>query len=107
MATLDLLWNVGVKVESEEARQIYADNGCILDPETNIVKIPAHLVEDALGSIPKTLRLCGRDPKKDWIMESNRPGFTNFGEAIQLIDPYTKELRKPTRQDVDNVTRVL
>ncbi len=106
LATLDLLWNVGVKVESEEAQQIFSDNGCILDPETDIVKIPAHLVEDALGSIPKTLRLCGRDPKKDYVCEGNRSGFTNFGEAIQLIDPYTKELRKPTRQDVDNVTRV-
>jgi len=104
-ATLDLLWNVGVKVESEEARQIYGDNGCTVDEETMIVKVPAYLVEDALISIPKTLRLCGRDPKKDWICEGNRPGFTNFGEAIQLIDPYTKELRKPVRQDVDNVTR--
>lgn len=106
LATLDLLWNVGVKVESEQAREIYADNGCVVDPETHVVKIPAYLVEDALNSIPKTFRACGRDPKKDWICESNRTGFVNFGEAVKMIDPYTKEIRKATREDVDAVTRV-
>lgn len=106
LATLDLLWNTGVKVESEIARQIYGDNGCVVDNETNIVKIPAHLVEDALISIPKTFRACGRDPEKDWICERNRTGFVNFGEAVQMIDPYTREIRKANRKDVDDVTRI-
>lgn len=106
LATLDLLWNTGVKVESELARQIYGDNGCVVDKETNMVKIPAHLVEDALISIPKTFRACGRDPEKDWVCEGNRTGFVNFGEAVQMIDPYTRELRKANRKDVDDVTRV-
>ncbi len=106
LATLDLLWNVGVKVESEEARQILSDSGCILDPVTNIVKIPAHLVEDALRSIPKTFRACGRDSKKDWICENNRPGFVNFGEAVQMIDPHTREIRKAVRKDVDDATKI-
>lgn len=106
LATLDLLWNTGVKVESEEARQIFGDNGANVNEETHIVKIPAYMVEDALRTIPKTFRACGRDPKKDWINENNRTGFVNFGEAVQMIDPYTRELRKATRKDVDEVTRV-
>lgn len=106
LATLDLLWYTGVKVESEEARQIYGDNGCLVDEETHIVKIPPHLVEDALNSIPKTFRACGRDPQKDWICEGNRTGFVNFGEAVQLIDPYTREIRKAKRKDVDDVARI-
>lgn len=105
-ATLDLLWHVGVKVESEQARQIYGDNGCIVDEETHIVKIPPHLVEDALTSIPKTFRACGRDPKNDWICEGNRPGFVNFGEAVQMIDPHTRQIRKATHKDVDDVARI-
>lgn len=105
-ATLDLLWNVGIKMESAKARQIYADNGCVVDEETHIVKIPAYLVEDALRSVPKTFRACGRDPKKDWICEGNRTGFVNFGEAVQLIDPYTRKIRKASREDVDNVAKI-
>jgi len=106
LASLDVLWNVGVKVESEEAREIFYSNGCVLDPETHIVKIPAHLVEDAIRSIPSTFRACGRDPKNDWINEGNRTGFVNFGEAVQLIDPYTRKMRKPTKKDCDDVARV-
>ena len=105
LATLDVLWNIGCKVESEEAIEIFYGAGCTIDKETHIVKIPAYLVEDALRSIPKTFRACGRNEKNDWLNEANRTGFVNFGEAIQLIDPYTYELRKPLRKDVDDVTR--
>lgn len=105
LATLDVLWNIGVKVESEEAREIFYSNGCTVNPETHMVKIPAHLVEDAIHTIPKTFRACGRNPENDWINEGNRTGFVNFGEAVRLIDPYTRELRKPLKKDVDDVTR--
>lgn len=105
-ATLDLLWNVGVKIESEQARQIYADNGCVVDEETQIVRIPPHLVEEALVSAPKTFRACGRNPENDWVCDSNRTGFVNFGEAVQMIDPVTRELRKPSQKDLDDVVRV-
>lgn len=105
LATLDVLWNIGCKVESEEAIEILYGAGCTIERDTHIVKIPAYLVEDALRSIPKTFRACGRNPKNDWLNEGNRTGFVNFGEAIQLIDPYTYELRKPLKKDVDDVTR--
>ncbi|MBP2644132.1 MAG: trimethylamine methyltransferase [Firmicutes bacterium] len=105
LATLDVLTNIGVKVDSEEAREIFYSNGCTLDRETNIVKIPAYLVEDALRSTPKTFRACGRNPENDWLNEGNRTGFVNFGEAVHMIDPYTHELRKPLKKDVDDVTR--
>lgn len=105
LATLDVLWNIGVKVESEQAREIFYSHGCTVNPETHIVKIPAHLVEDAIRSIPKTFRACGRNPENDWLNESNRTGFVNFGEAVQMIDPYTRKIRKPSKKDVDDVTR--
>ena len=105
LATLDVLWNIGCKVESEEAIEILYGAGCTIDRDSHIVKFPAYLVEDALRSIPKTFRACGRNPKNDWLNEGNRTGFVNFGEAVQMIDPYTYELRKPLRKDVDDATR--
>ena len=105
LATLDVLWDVGCKVESEEAIEIFDGAGCTIDRATNNVKIPAHLIEDAIRSIPKTFRACGRNPDNDWLNEGNRTGFVNFGEAVQLIDPYTYEVRKPLKKDVDDVTR--
>lgn len=105
LATLDVLWNIGVRVESDEALEIFDGGGCTVNKETRMVRIPAYLVEDAIHTIPKTFRACGRNPEKDWINESNRTGFVNFGEAVRMIDPYTKELRKPFAKDVDDVTR--
>ncbi|KUO51732.1 MAG: hypothetical protein APF76_15210 [Desulfitibacter sp. BRH_c19] len=106
LATLDVLWNTGVRVDSAKAREIFHSSGCQVDKETNIVKIPAHLVEDAIHSIPSTFRACGRNPKNDWYCESNRTGFVNFGEAVKIIDPYTRKIRKPNKQDVWDSARV-
>jgi len=105
LATLDVLWDIGCKVESEEAIEIFDGAGCTIDRSTHNVKIPAYLVEDALRSIPKTFRACGRNPENDWLNENNRTGFVNFGEAVQMVDPYTYQIRKAKRKDVDDVTK--
>ena len=105
LSTLDVLMHIGCKVESEEARDILDGGGCIVNKETHNVKFPAWLVEDSLRSIPKTFRACGRNPEKDWMNEGNRTGFVNFGEAVTMIDPYSLQIRKPLKKDVDDVTR--
>jgi trimethylamine--corrinoid protein Co-methyltransferase len=44
--------------------------------------------------------LAGRNPENDFVMESNRVGFTNFGEGVFIIDPYTGKHRETTKADV-------
>lgn len=105
-ATLDVLKNTGVKVESEEAMEIFHSGGAEVDRNTHMVKIPSYLVEDAIRWAPSTIFLAGRNPKNDIVLESNRVGFTNFGEGIRVIDPYTREYRKSTKQDVANTALV-
>ena len=51
-------------------------------------------------SIRFKLVLAGRKPERDFVMESNRVGFTNFGEGVFIIDPYTGEYRETTKADV-------
>ena len=31
LATLDVLWNVGLQVKSQQAREIFGDSGCVVD----------------------------------------------------------------------------
>lgn len=107
LATLDVLWNVGVKVESPQAVEILHGSGCWVGKDSVTVKIPAHLVEDAIRSCPPTFKACGRDAAKDFVCEGDRVGFVNFGEAPRMIDPKTRSMRKPTRTDVDQATRFL
>lgn len=100
LATLDVLHHVGVRVDSKEAQEIFAGGGASVDPKTNIVKIPPYLVEDAVRWAPSTILLAARDPKKDYILESNRVGFVNFGEGVNIIDPVTRKYRTTTKKDV-------
>lgn len=37
MATLDVLWNIGLLVKSPKARVILGDHGCAVDEKTEIV----------------------------------------------------------------------
>ena len=107
LTTLDMLWDIGVKVDSQQAREIFHAGGCTVDEKSSMVKLPAYVVEDAIRSCPPTFRACGRDPEKDFICEKDRVGFVNFGEAPQMIDPNDRELRKPEMRDVDDATRFL
>ena len=53
-----------------------------------------------------TVLLAGRNPKNDYVVQGKKVGFTNFGEGIMTIDPYTKEYRKSTKQDCANAAKV-
>lgn len=101
LATLDVLQHTGIYFEDEEAREILAGAGAIIDTKTNVVKFPPYMVEDAISSAPGTVNLCGRDPEKDYLLGNNRVGFTNFGEGISIVDINTGELRDTVKKDVE------
>ena len=77
-----------------------ADGGCRVDRATKMVRIPPHVVEDAVRSAPPTLVLHGRDRARDVVIERGRSVFTSFGEGIFVIDPFTGERREPRKDDV-------
>lgn len=106
-ATLEILQQTGIKVESEEALDIFDAGGANVDRKTKIVKIPAYLVEDCIRSAPSHVLLAGRNPKRDVMAGGKKVHFTNFGEGINIVDPYTGEFRKTTKQDAADVARVI
>jgi trimethylamine--corrinoid protein Co-methyltransferase len=106
-STLDVLWNIGLKVMSSRAREIFGDHGCAVDQEKSIVKIPPHLVEDAIQSTPANYRAHALDPVNDYVPGGKKTGFVNFGEASALMDPETRKVREATRKDVDDSVRFI
>jgi trimethylamine---corrinoid protein Co-methyltransferase len=106
-ATLEVLQQTGVFVEDGEALDAFAAAGADVDREAKIARIPPHVVEDAIRSAPSTITLAGRTPDKDFVLQSNRVGFTNFGEGILIVDSETGELREPTKADVGEAARVI
>lgn len=107
LATLEVLERTGVFVEDEAAMDVFADGGCDVDREARMVRIPGWVVEEAIRSAPSTVTLAGRVPARDFVLESNRVGFTNFGEGIQVVDPHDGELREPTKDDVEAAARLI
>ena len=105
-ATLEVLEHTGLLIDNDEALEIFHGAGARVDKQKRIVKMPPYLVEDAIRSAPSKLFLAGRSPENDFIMEGNRVGFTNFGEGVFIIDPYTGEHRETTKQDVADSAKI-
>jgi trimethylamine--corrinoid protein Co-methyltransferase len=105
-ATLDVLQDTGVRVMSKEAQDIYDGGGAIVERETSMVRFPPYLVEDAIRSAPSSILLAGRKPENDYLITNKSVTFTNFGEGIKVVDPFTGEKHDSTKKDVEDATRM-
>ena len=100
LATLEVLEKTGLLFDDDKALAVLDGGGAVIDKKSRVAKFPAHVVEDAVRSAPPKILLAGRDSKNDFVMEKNRVGFTNFGEGVFIIDPYTGAHRETTKADV-------
>jgi trimethylamine--corrinoid protein Co-methyltransferase len=107
LATMEVLKNTGVFVEDEEAMEVFDGGGCVADKKTRLVHIPPYVVEDAIRSAPGTFVACGRTPDSDIVLEHRRVSFTNFGEGIMFVDPYTGEHRKSVKADTEKAAKLI
>lgn len=107
-ATLQILQDTGIKVLSESALEILHGGGCEIErfDGYGIVKIPSYVVEECVFWAPRTIVYAGRNPDNDFVAEPNRVGFTTFGGCINVIDPVTRKLRRATKKDCGDLTRV-
>lgn len=105
-ATIEVLAETGVFVGHDKAFQLFADAGAIVDSKSKMVRIPGWLIEDILKSAPSSFIMHARNPENDFFVGGNRVGFTNFGEAVYYRDPYTLEVREPTKNDLSNVVKI-
>lgn len=104
LATLECLNRVGVEVNNAEARALLTAAGA--RAAGAIVRIPPHLVQDALVAAPRTFTLWGRAAGREIHVTPDRvhfgPGLTN----TYFIDPATGERRLTRRGDPGLTARV-
>lgn len=107
-ATLEVLQNTGVKVESDEAVELFHSAGASVERHNSysIVRIPSYLVEEAIRWAARPMTFFGRVPEDDFAAELNRVGFATFGECIQVIDPVTRKARKSVKKDCGDISRI-
>ena len=97
LAALECLQRTGVEVNNAEARHLLACAGA--DVDGNRVRIPAHIIQAALASAPRSFTLWGRDYRHSIQV---CPDQVNFGPgltATNFIDPWTGERRQSRRGD--------
>jgi trimethylamine--corrinoid protein Co-methyltransferase len=98
--SLDLLERVGIDYKTPRALEILAQAGCPVDHERTRARLPRDLVEWALQQAPRVVRLCGRDPARDVVLDGRRPHQTTDSQGTQAIDLETGERRSSTAEDL-------
>lgn len=104
LATIHVLEKTGVGVYEAEAYRLLLDAGCTASGST--VRIPEHLVAEALKTAPKTVTLQGRGKGKTLRLEDKRVHFGLGSSTTNVIDLETGERRLSTKQDVGNAVRL-
>ncbi|RLG49406.1 MAG: trimethylamine methyltransferase, partial [Thermoproteota archaeon] len=107
MASLEVLEDTGMRCESEIILKAFREMGANVDEKEKNVKIPQHLVKEALGKAPSQFVLCGRLRENDILLEGSRVYFGLGGTPTPYIrDLETGEFRRPTKRDVADATKL-
>jgi len=105
-ATVEVLENIGIKNLHDDAREIMKGNGCEVDNDKKIVKIPGPILMKFLKKAPTNVTLYGRDPKYDVPLDDSDNVFVMGGAgAVKTLD-FDGNLRPSTMSDLEDFTRL-
>lgn len=106
MATLEVLEDIGVKIENRPALELMADNGCRVDFNKQMVKVPEYVLKEALQSAPSKITLYGKKPDFDVMLDDTNTVYTMGGAgAIRVLDLDGRR-RPATLRDLVDLTRL-
>jgi trimethylamine--corrinoid protein Co-methyltransferase len=106
VATLQILEDVGVRFPSERALAIFAEHGAQVDRDTQIVRIPEHLVRKAMASVPRYFHLGARVPSCEFDLQDGVTYFTTDGCGVETVDFETRQRRPSCKADVGRMAHV-
>jgi len=87
----ELLLKPGIKVQNAEARDLLAAAGAIVDPQTDVVQIPASLVHKALETVPREFYLDDYDGNPTVHYGGDSVHFDPGSSGITMLNPETLE----------------
>ncbi len=106
-AVMTLLEKGGTKVYTKTGLEKFKKAGAIVDEANCLVKIPRAMVEDCIASAPRSVTLCGRDPKNDIVLEGSNVYLGTGGTAINVLDLESGKKRPSTSADVRDMAKVV
>jgi len=107
--TLKLLEEIGIKVETKEARNILEENGAIVNEDgKNFVKFPEELVIEQLKKVPSEFSLWGPDGSFRLDIDTKSVNFATVGTPVKTYDPTEKkDVRKSVLEDTIKQIRIV
>ena len=102
-----VLEEVGVVFPSDKALKIFAEVGANVDFDSQLVKIPAELLDKYLATSPRAYTMAGLRPELDVPVGSGEGTyFYCSGEAPKIVDFETGERRLSVKKDIANHARI-
>jgi len=105
-ATLDVIERTGVKFPSQRALDIWQAHGAEVDRDSQIVKVPGQVIEEALKQAPPSYVLAARAPGQDLPLDGNHVYAATDGCGVEVLDLYTCRRRRSCLQDQADIARV-
>ncbi len=106
-ASLEILEEAGLIVRNEKARKRFAEHGAIVDHGTELVRIPAAVVEKYRKLVPPKITLRGRDPAYDVTLPRKLPVIATASSAPDIVDPATGATRRSTSSDIARIAHIV
>lgn len=104
-ASLEVLERVGIKCPNPQVLDAFQRAGAQIDDDR--IRPSRWLVEDAIFHAPSRIRLCGRDPKRDLMLEGYRVYAGTGGSALHVIDIETGHRRPACLTDLARCARLV
>ena len=107
VASLRVLEETGIMVNSENALKIFIEMGADVDKDKKIVYIPEHLVKEALKRVPSVVKMYSRDGKLSMLLTKNKVHYNPGSAALYVLDRETGEMRRPLSEDFRQFVRLV
>jgi trimethylamine--corrinoid protein Co-methyltransferase len=108
-SALSVLYETGVRVYEKEGVEVAHAGGAIVEDTTDdssLVKIPPWMVDKALATLPRKVVVIGPNRENKMELFKDQIYFGAGSDTPFTIDPYTRERRRATYQDVKNFARL-
>ncbi len=106
-ASLEILEQTGLLVRNEKARRRFADHGCKVDHDSEIVRLPAAVVERYRVMVPASITLRGRDPQFDITFPRELPVIATASSAPDIVDPVSGKARRARSDDIARIAHLV
>ncbi len=105
-ASLEIMDRTGMRFFDQEALDLFKKAGADLS-DGNLVRIPSHLVEWALSTVPRNVAIFDRNRQKSMLLGGDRTYFGVGSDCMSIYDLETGKHRKALHRDVINGVRLV